>query len=213
MITEADAEGRFTYANPTALAGSRLTVRSKELARERVGVWMHPEDAPDGRREVSRARDAAAARRAPRSARSTRRDASAGSSRSARATRTRRAGSRVVSVTRDMSQAARDRGRAARERRALPRARGSRARHDRRARRDTARSSTRTRACSNRSGYTLDELRHDGDARRGCTPTTTKPARARSARVLAHGGPTRLVHRVRRKDGHFVWVASSGARH
>jgi PAS domain S-box-containing protein len=45
MITEADAEGHFTYANPMALAGSRL-VTIEALGRERLGVWLHPEDAP-----------------------------------------------------------------------------------------------------------------------------------------------------------------------
>src|SRR4030095_2541229 len=45
MIAEFDARGRFTYANPPALAGSRLASLD-DLARERIGVFMHPEDAP-----------------------------------------------------------------------------------------------------------------------------------------------------------------------
>ena len=41
-----------------------------------------------------------------------------------------------------------------------------------------------------------------------------REAFVRALRELTlHGSPTRLVHRVRRKDGSYFWVASSGARY
>jgi PAS domain S-box-containing protein len=209
MITESDADGTFTYANPMAMSGSRLT-SMEELGRERVGVWMHPEDRQtivDKFREI--ATHGGSARVAFRTLDATGR---VGWLESTGARYTDAEGrNRVVSVTRDVSKQ-HEAEAALRESEARYRVLAEHA-PDMVIELDaTGRVMYANPRALESIGYTLDELKcmevtaalHPDD-REAC-------ARAISE-VLANGGPTRLVHRFRRKDGADLWVLSSAARH
>jgi PAS domain S-box-containing protein len=209
MITEADAEGRFTYVNPVALNAARRS-STEDLNRERVGAWMHPDDAP-GVVEMFRqlAQRGGSARASFRSVDAKGRIAwlEATGSRYVDA----EGRTRVVSVTRDVS-------------------------HQHETEAALRESEERYRVLAEHApdmiveldahgsiqyanprvlealGYSRDEL----VAMRPMSwvhPDDHDACMRAMAEVLAHGGPARLVHRLRRKDGSFVWVASSGARH
>ena len=209
MISEADADGRFTYANPVALAASRR--RSiEDLNRERVGAWMHPDDAPG---VVEKFRDVAANGGSARAA--FRALAANGRVAWLEATGARyvdaEGRTRVVSVTRDMT-------------------------HQREIETALRASEERYRVLAEYAPDMVVELAADGsllyaNARVveaiGFTPAELAAMAPMSwlhpddrdagiramSEVFAHGGPTRLVHRLQRKDGTYLWVASSGARY
>jgi PAS domain S-box-containing protein len=209
MITEADSDGRFTYANPMALAGSKL--RSMEqLARERVGVWMHPEDAP---RVVEAFRELASGGGSARAEFRTL-DAAGrvGWLESIGARYTDAKGrTRVVSVTRDVS----------RQHKAEEALRESEARYrllaenapDMIVELDAA---GRVLYANSRVfdalGFSPDEVREMAPGE-WAHPDDVEACIRANTEVAVHGTPTRLVHRLRRKDGSILWVASSGARH
>jgi len=209
MITETDAQGRFVYANPMALAGSRLRT-IEELGRERVGVWMHPDDGPA---VLERFRELTANGGSSRAAFRTL-DASGrvGWLESIAARYIDSEGqTRVVSVTRDMTK----------QRETEAALRESEGRY--RLLAEHAPDMIFEFDASGRLVYAnsrvVESLGFDFKEYRAMAPEERmhpddREASARAFNdVVAHGGPSRLVHRLRRLDGSYVWVASSGARH
>ena len=209
MITECDAAGRFVYANPIALAGSKLT-SIDALGRERVGVWMHPEDVEG---VVQRFRELVA---------------NGGSSRTSYRTLDARGALgwlestaarfidadgqiRIVSVTRDMT----------RQRQTEDALRESEARYrmltesapDMIAEQDGA---GRIVYANQRTldflGYALAELQALG-YREWTHPDDFETVARVFHEVIELGRPARVTHRVRRKDGSYAWVATSVAAH
>ncbi len=209
MITEVDADGRFVYANAIALAGSQL-YSIDELRRERAGVWMHPEDSPavvEQFRELTLrgGSSRAAFRTLDASGRVGWLEATA-----ARYIDTE-GRTRVVSVTRDVT----------RQRETEAALRESEGRY--RLLADHAPDMIFEFDASGRIVYANSRVREslgfDLEEYRAMTPEERLHPDDHDAservfmEVVTHGGPSRLVHRLRRKDGGYVWVASSGARH
>ena len=209
MITEADAEGFFTYANPVALAASRLRTLD-ELNREHVGAWMHPDDrAAVVERFHDLAQRGGTTRAAFRS-----RDAK-GRVSWLETTGARyvdpEGRTRVVSVTRDMT----------RQHEIEAALRESEARY--RLLAEKAPDMIVEIDAAGRILYSnprvLESLGFDPEELGAMQPfeyahpDDRDACRRAFSEVMATGGPTRLVHRLLRKNGEPLWVASSGARH
>ena len=207
MIAEFDASGRFVYANPPALAGSRLA-SIDDLRRERIGVWMHPEDAPGLiERFEQLAKEGGSSRAAYRIINDR---GQVGWLESTAARFTDAEGNvHVVSVSRDVT----------REHETAEALRASEERYrllaenapDMIVEQDaTGRIIYANRKTVEFMGYDQTELAamefidwaHPDDVE-ACVRAFEE--------VVSLGRPVRLVHRLRRKDGSYVWVASSGA--
>jgi len=209
MIAEFDADGRFIYANPPALAGSRLA-SIDELGRERIGVWMHPADAPA---VIERFRELAVEGGSARAAyRVINAAGQVGWLESTAARFTDAEGrTRVVSVSRDVT----------REHETAEALRVSEERYrllaenapDMIVEQDAkGRIVYANRKTTEFLGYDLAELGRM-DFADWTHPDDVEACKRAVDEVAKLGRPTRLVHRLRRKDGSYVWVASSGAAH
>jgi PAS domain S-box-containing protein len=209
MITEADADGHFTYANPMALAASQ-SGSLETLARERVGVWMHPDDAPtvvEKFRELARVGGSTRAAFRAIDAKDRLGWFEATGARYVDA----EGRTRVVSVTRDIT----------RQRQAEEALRESEARY--RLLSEHAPDMIMEFDSEGKLVYAnsrvIESLGFDFEEYGAMTgedrlhPDDLERCRRSFFETVAHGGPSRLVHRMRRKDGSYVWVASSGARH
>jgi two-component system cell cycle sensor histidine kinase/response regulator CckA len=209
MITEADADGHFTYANPMALAASRLP-SVEELARERVGVWMHPDDAPaviEKFRELARVGGSTRA--------SFRAIDAQGRVSWFEATGARyidpEGRTRVVSVTRDITRH-REAEEALRESEARYRLLAEHA-PDMISEFDAEGNLVYANSRMIESlGFSFEEFKAM-TAEDRMHPDDVEACRRSFFETVAHGGPSRIVHRMRRRDGSYVWVAASGARH
>ncbi len=207
MITEFDAQGRFIYANPAAMIGAKLA-DIKEIVRERVGAWVHPEDAPSVVEEFTRLTKEGG------SARASYRMVDAGRGKrwlESIAVRFFDAAgqTRVVSITRDVTRQ-RETEAALRESEGRYRLLAEHApdmivEHD-----HTGRIIYANRRTLEFLGYTMEEL---GALELGSWmhPEDAEACMAGFREVMEFGRSMRLVHRLRRKDGNFAWVASSGA--
>jgi two-component system cell cycle sensor histidine kinase/response regulator CckA len=207
MIAEFDAQGRFVYANPAALQGSQLGDVG-QLARERVGAWIHPEDAP---MVIERFAELAARGGSARAA--YRVQAAAGKmlwleSLAVRFTDAQ-GERRVVSVTRNVTRQ-REVEAALRESEERYRMLADHApdmivEHD-----HTGRIIYANRRTLDFMGYDLAELGALGLGE-WTHPEDREECERGFREVMEAGRPMRLVHRLRRKDGTYTWVSSSGA--
>jgi two-component system cell cycle sensor histidine kinase/response regulator CckA len=207
MIAEFDAQGHFVYANPAALRGSRLGDIGG-LARERIGAWIHPEDAP-GVIE----RFAVLVARGGSSRTAYRVLGPDGKTRWLESLAVRftdaQGERRVVSVTRNVTRQ-REIEAALRESEERYRMLADHApdmivEHD-----HTGRIVYANRRTLEFMGYDLEEL---GALALGewAHPDDFEACARGFREVMEAGRPMRLVHRLRRKDGTYTWVASSGA--
>ncbi len=209
MITEFDAQGRFVYANSLALAGSRLG-SIEELGRERIGVWVHPEDQAG---VMERFRELAAKGGSSRSAyRTLDARGRVGWLESFAARYTDAEGqTRVVSVTRDVTRQheieAALRESEERFRLLVEHAPDMIAELD-----PAGRLVYANPQLLERLGYALADF--------GETPVVDfahpddhDASRRVFFEIATRGLASRLVHRLRRKDGSYIWAATSGARY
>ncbi len=209
MITEADESGRFTYANPMALAASRL--RSIEvLARERVGAWMHPEDQPDVVEKFRELARVGGSTRAAFRAVDGKGRVSWFEATGARYTDSE-GRTRVVSITRDISRQ-RETEEALRESEARYRLLAEHAPDMILEFEGSGKLVYVNPRVSDSLGFGVEEFVALTEADR-LHPDEVEACTRSFNETIAHGGPARFVHRMRHKAGHYVWVASSGARH
>jgi PAS domain S-box-containing protein len=208
MITEFDARGRFVYANPAALSGSQLA-DIKQLARERVGAWIHPEDATTVVEDFARlAAQGGSSRASYRVIDEKRRvrwlESIAVSFSDAQSQM------RVVSVTRDVTRQ-REVEAALREseerfRQLTENAPDMIAEHD-----PTGRIIYANRKVTEILGFSCEEMAALEPG--GWThPDDVESCLSSLREVMEFGGSPSLVHRLRRKDGSYLWVTSKGAR-
>ncbi len=204
IVVEFDAEDRISYANPVFL--KRREVASIDaLADKRLGYTLHPDDRERVTRELRRVRDTAGtahftARVVPPAGGVSIIDVTAGGIVDETGER------RVVSVSRDVTaqRAVEDALRDSEERYRLltEHAPDMIVEHDHTGRIVYANRAARERGPAGDGELPFGEWNH---------PDDMEKARKAFEDAMTLGRVTRLVHRMRHKDGEYRWVSSSGA--